>query len=185
MIKILWIKYYKSIEAQKRWWMWRYGKQSRMLLKLVALVNVWSMDFTSKTSVNDIIEVIAENICHITYSEIKDAGTFSTLNWWKQGHWKNRRVGIGSEILCWKSNGEVCRSLETRSVWCHTVKKITKEMIDHIFHTSGGSVVVCLQADGASVMSGEFAGVAGRSENFHWLVLIHCTAHHLNLLVTV
>ena len=67
----------------------------------------------------------------------------------------------------------------------HTIKKITKETIDHIIHTSEGSVVVCLGAHGASVMSGEFSGVAEllRSENFHWLVYIHCTAHRLNLLV--
>ena len=41
-----------------------------------------------------------------------------------------------------------------------TIKKFAKEVIDHIILTSGGAMVVCLGADGASVMSGEFAGVA-------------------------
>ncbi|CAB4059231.1 unnamed protein product [Lepeophtheirus salmonis] len=37
-----------------------------------------SIDYTSKTSVND-IEVIAQNTRQIIYSEIKDAGMFSSL----------------------------------------------------------------------------------------------------------
>ncbi|CAB4063236.1 unnamed protein product [Lepeophtheirus salmonis] len=38
-----------------------------------------SIDYTSKTRVNDIIQVIAQNTCKIIYSEIKDAGMFSAL----------------------------------------------------------------------------------------------------------
>ena len=38
-----------------------------------------SIDYTSRTSVNDIIEVIAQNTRRIIYSQIKDAGIFSAL----------------------------------------------------------------------------------------------------------
>ncbi len=42
----------------------------------------------------------------------------------------------------------------------HTIKEHTKEVIGCIIDALEGSVVVSLGADGASVMSGEFAGVA-------------------------
>ena len=38
-----------------------------------------SIDYTSKTSVNDIIEVTAQNSRQIIYSQIKDASMFSAL----------------------------------------------------------------------------------------------------------
>ena len=45
--------------------------------------------------------------------------------------------------------------------------------------------MICLGADGASVVAGEFSGVAEllRSDYFHLLIHIHCTAHRINLLV--
>ena len=47
-------------------------------------------------------------------------------------------------------------------------------------------MVICLRADGASVMSVEFSGFAEllRSDYFHWLLCIHCTAHRINLSVS-
>jgi hypothetical protein len=60
-----------------------------------------------------------------------------------------------------------------------------KRIVNEITQSSEESAVVSLEADGASIMSGEFAGVAEllRSEHFHWLIYINCTAHHLNLMV--
>ena len=47
-------------------------------------------------------------------------------------------------------------------------------------------MVICLGADGASVMAVEFSGFAEllRSDYFHWLLYIHCTAHRINLSVS-
>ena len=144
-----------------------------------------SMDYTSKTSVNDIIEVIAENIRHIIYSEIKNAGMFSTLVDESKDIGKREELALAVRYCAGKVVERFVDLRKLDQFDAHTIKKITKETIDHIIHTSGDSVVVCLGADGASVMSGEFSGVAEllRSENFHWLVYIHCTAHRLNLLV--
>ena len=48
------------------------------------------------------------------------------------------------------------------------------ELINFIIQSSGG----------ASVMAGEFSGVTKllRSDYFHWLIYIHCTAHPIELL---
>ena len=137
-----------------------------------------SMDYTSKTSVNDIIEVIAENIRHIIYSEIKNAGMFSTLVNESKEIGKREELALAVRYCAGKVVERFVDLRKLDQFDAPTIKKITKETIDHIIHTSGGSVVVCLGADGASVMSGEFSGVAEllRSENFHWLVYIHCTA---------
>ena len=65
------------------------------------------------------------------------------------------------------------------------IKTATQKVIDEIIQLSDGSQIASLGADGASVMSGQFAGVAEllRSQSFPWLIYIHCTAHRLNLMV--
>ena len=65
------------------------------------------------------------------------------------------------------------------------INECVSELINCIIQSSGGSMVICLGADGASVMAGEFPGVAEllHSDYFYWLIYIHCTAHRINLLV--
>ena len=48
---------------------------------------------------------------------------------------------------------------------------------------SSGAAIISLGADGASVMSGKYFGVAEllRSEQFQCLVYTHCTLHRLNI----
>ena len=47
-----------------------------------------------------------------------------------------------------------------------------------------GCMVTGLGADGASVMSGEWAGVQALLKRIYpWLIYIHCAAHRLNLVV--
>ena len=66
------------------------------------------------------------------------------------------------------------------------IKECVNELINCIIQSSGGSMVICLGADGASVMAGEFSGFAEllRSEYFHWLLYIHCTVDRINLSVS-
>ena len=74
---------------------------------------------------------------------------------------------------------EICYSVQLlTSLDASTIKEVTKETIDKIVQYSDGSNVASIGADGASVMSGQFAGVADllRSEYFPWLIYIHCTA---------
>ena len=65
------------------------------------------------------------------------------------------------------------------------IVNVAKEMVETIIQISEGAIIVSLGADGASIMSGEFGGVAKllRSEHLHWLIYIHFTAHRINLLV--
>ena len=144
-----------------------------------------SMDYTSKTSVNDIIEVIAENIRLVIFSQIKDAGMFSALIDESKDAAKREELALA---VRYSAGNVVERFVYLRKLDqfdAHTIKECVNELINNIIQTSEGSVVVCLGADGASVMSGEIAGVAEllRSEYFHWLIYIHCTAHRVNLLV--
>ena len=47
-----------------------------------------------------------------------------------------------------------------------------------------GCILTGLGADGASVMSGEWAGVQALLKQMHpWLIYVHCVAHRLNLVV--
>lgn len=134
-----------------------------------------SMDYTSKTSVNDIIEVIAENIRLVIFSQIKDAGMFSALIDESKDAAKREELALA---VRYSAGNVVERFVYLRKLDqfdAHTIKECVNELINNI---KPG-------ADGASVMSGEIAGGAEllRSEYFHWLIYIHCTAHRVNLLV--
>ena len=63
-----------------------------------------------------------------------------------------------------------------------TITVQTKDLIELVKQHSNGSVVISLGADGASMMSGEYAGVGEilRSQHFPWLLY---TAHRLNWIV--
>ena len=63
-----------------------------------------------------------------------------------------------------------------------TIAAQTKDLIELVKQHSNGSVVISLGADGASVMSGEYAHVGEilRSQHFLWLLY---TAHRLNWIV--
>ena len=51
-------------------------------------------------------------------------------------------------------------------------------------NNSDQACLISFGADGASVMSGEYAGVAQLlKSHFNWLIYTHCTAHRLNLVV--
>ncbi len=144
-----------------------------------------SMDYTSKTSVNEIIKVIAEGIRQIIFAQIKDAGMFSTLIDESKDAAKREELALAVRYSAEKVVERFVELQKLDQFDAHTLKEHIKEVIGCIIDASEGSVVVSLGADGASVMSGEFAGVAEllRSEQFNWLIYVHCTAHRLNLLV--
>ncbi|CAB4066139.1 unnamed protein product [Lepeophtheirus salmonis] len=93
---------------------------------------------------------------------------------------ETRRVGFGCKIFNRAWFGKIFVPSEAQAI-----KECVNEMINCIIQSLGGSILVCLGADGASVMVGQFTGVTEllRSEYFHWLMYIHCTAHRINLLV--
>ena len=66
------------------------------------------------------------------------------------------------------------------------ITEATKELFNVIIQQPDHEGnIASIGADRASVMSGEFSGVAERlrSEFFPWLIYIHCTANRLILMV--
>ena len=144
-----------------------------------------STDYTSKTSVNGFIEIIADNVRKVICSQIKDAGMFSALIDESKDTAKREEFALAVRYFAGKV---VERFYDLRHLDlfdARTIMNVAKEMVETIIQISEGAIIVSLGADGASVMSGEFGGVAKllRSEHFHWLIYIHCTAHRINLLV--
>ena len=86
--------------------------------------------------------------------------------------------------MLWKDSPVYLRKLDLFDA--QAIKECVNELINCIIQSSGGSMVICLGADGASVMAGEFSGFAELfpSDYFHWLLYIHCTANRINLSVS-
>lgn len=144
-----------------------------------------STDYTSKTSVNGFIEIIADSVRKVICSQIKDAGMFSALIDESKDTAKREEFALAVRYFARKVVERFYDLRHLESFDARTIMNVTKEIVANIIQSSEGSIVVSLGADGASVMSGEFGGVAEllRSEHFHWLIYIHCTAHRINLLV--
>ena len=152
-----------------------------------------STDYTSKTSVNGFIEIIADSVRKVICSQIKDAGMFSALideskDTAKREEFdtaKREEFAIAVRYFAHKVVERFYDLKHLESFDARTIMNVTKEIVENIIQISEGSIIVSLGADGASVMSGEFGGVAEllRSEHFKWLIYIHCTAHRINLLV--
>ena len=61
---------------------------------------------------------------------------------------------------------------------------VNEEVLPTIGKLASSASRLVLGADGASVMSGCYEGVAAKlRRSYPWLLYIHCAAHHLNLIV--
>lgn len=118
-------------------------------------------------------------------SQIKDAGMFSALIDESRDTAKREEFALAVRYYAGKVVERFYDLRHLGSFDARTIMKVTQEIVDNIIQSSEGCIVVSLGADGGSVMSGEFGGVAEllRSEHFYWLIYIHCTAHRINLLV--
>ena len=142
--------------------------------------------YTSKTSLNGFFEVIADSIRQKICEEIRECGMFSILIDESKDQGKREELAL---VVRYYSDKVVERSYDIRMLTdfdAAAITEATKEVLDVITQRSNHEGnLASIGADGASVMSGEFSGVAEclRSEFFPWLVYIHCTAHRLNLMV--
>ena len=145
-----------------------------------------AMDYTSKTSINEIIKIIAYSVRSAICNQIKNSGNglFSVLIDESKDTAKREELAIAVRYNVGKVVERFYDLRPLEDFGARSIMALTKEVIDLITE-SCGAAVISLGADGASVMSGKYAGVAEllRSEQFQWLIYIHCTAHHLNLLV--
>ena len=148
--------------------------------------NRTAMDYTSKTSINELIEIIADSVRSVICSQIKNSGSglFSALIDESKDTAKREELAIAVRYYVGKVVERFYDLRPLEDFGARSIMTFTKEVIDLIIERSGAAIV-SLGADGASVMSGQNAGVAEllRSEHFQWLIYIHCTAHRLNLVV--
>ena len=145
-----------------------------------------AMDYTSKTSINEIIKIIADGVRSAICNQIKNSGNglFSVLIDESKDTAKREELAIAVRYYVGKVVERFYDLRPLGDFGARSIMTLAKEVIDLITESSGAAVI-SLGADGASVMSGKYAGVAEllRSEHFQWLVYIHCTAHRLNLVV--
>ena len=150
------------------------------------MCNRTAMDYTSKTSINEFIEVIADGVRSAICGQIKSSGSglFSVLIDESKDTAKREELAIAVRYYVGKVVERFYDLRPLTDFGARSIMTFTKEVIDLIIESSGAAVI-SLGADGASVMSGAHAGVAEllRSEHFQWLIYIHCTAHRLNLVV--
>ena len=141
-------------------------------------------DYTSKTVVNEMIEVIAEQTRNEILQEIKSNGFFSVLLDESKDTGKREELALAVRYI---HGGEITeRFLKLQQLHefdAEAITTVAKSDIDNIIEKTAAHIV-SLGADGASVMSGEFSGVAQRlTRTYSWLLYVHCTAHRLNLVV--
>ena len=144
-----------------------------------------SVNYCSKTSFNGFIEVIASAVRDEICNEISESKIFSVLIDESKDMGKREELAL---VIRYFKEKVVERFFSMKMLTdfdAEAIKDVTKKNIDDISQKSDGSNIASIGADGASVMSGQFGGVAEllRSEHFPWLIYVHCTAHRLNLMV--
>jgi hypothetical protein len=142
-------------------------------------------DYLSKTIYNEFITIMATKVKKSIFQEVaatkffsvivdecKDVCIFEQLSLCV-------RYSIGSKPI------ERFVQIVHLSEGSYGAKAIVKEVEKLVTELIGfGCMLTGLGADGASVMSGEWAGVQALLKQIYpWLIYVHCVAHRLNLVV--
>lgn len=142
-------------------------------------------DYLSKTIYNEFITIMSSQVKEAIFQEVASTKFFSVI----VDECKDvcnfeqlslcLRYSIGSRPI------ERFVRIAHLSEGSYTAQDIVKEVEKLVTELVGfGCMLTGLGADGASVMSGEWAGVqALLKQNYPWLIYIHCVAHRLNLVV--
>ena len=143
------------------------------------------MDYTSKTSLNEMLSILAVQIRNQICHQIATAGCFIALIDESKDKGKREELAFSVRYYTDKVQERFLYMTALTKFDAEAISAVTKDLISEVQQKSNGSPIISFGADGASVMSGRLAGVAEllRSRNFNWLVYIHCTAHRLNLVV--
>ena len=143
-----------------------------------------SYDYTSKRSSIELVEAMATEVRHQIKDQIERAGMYSMLI-------DECKDNAGHEELstCFRfvnDEGEVQeRFYELTRLKQTDANTIVKEgALPASEQFASSSTLLALGADGASVMSGCYEGVAAKlKRSYRWLLYVHCAAHRLNLIV--
>ena len=141
-------------------------------------------DYTSKGSSLELIRAMASEVRHLIEEQIDKTGMYSMLI-------DECKDNAGHEELstCFRFVNDEGR-IEERYYDLVRLKETDAETIvnEGVLPTSKklslSATLLALGADGASVMSGCYEGVAAKLKRYYpWLIYVHCAAHRLNLIV--
>ena len=118
-----------------------------------------AMDYTSKTSINEIIKIIADGVRSAICNQIKNSGNglFSVLIDESKDTAKREELAIAVRYYVGKVVECFYDLRPLGDFGARSIMTLAKEVIDLITESSG-AVIISLGADGASVMSGKYAG---------------------------
>jgi hypothetical protein len=142
-------------------------------------------DYLSKTIYNEFITIMATKVKKSIFQEVAATKFFSVIVD------ECRDVCIFEQLsLCVRysiGSKPIERFVQIvhLSEGSYGAKAIVKEVEKLVTELIGfGCMLTGLGADGASVMSGEWAGVQALLKQIYpWLIYVHCVAHRLNLVV--
>ena len=141
-------------------------------------------DYTSKRSSLELIRAMASEVRHLIEEQIDRAGMYSMLI-------DESKDNAGHEELstCFRFVNDEGR-IEERFYDLARLKEtdaqtiVNEGVLPTIEKLSSSATLLALGADGASVMSGCYEGVAAKLRRYYpWLLYIHCAAHRLNLII--
>ena len=118
------------------------------------------MDYTSKTSLNEMLSILADQIWNQICHQITAAWCFSALIDECKG--KGNREELAFSV-CYYTKKLQERFLSMTALTkfdAEAISAVTKDLISEVQQKSNGLPIISLGADGASVMSGQLAGVA-------------------------
>ena len=142
------------------------------------------VDYTGKTSLNEMLSMLAVQIRNQICHQIATARCFSALI--DESKDKGKRE-LAFSVRCYteKVQERFLSMTELSKFDAEAISAVTKDLISEVQQKSNRYPIISLGVDGASVMSGRLAGVLEllRSRYFNWLVYIHCADHRLNLVV--
>ena len=142
-------------------------------------------DYLSKTIYNEFITIMATEVKRSIFKEVaatkffsviidecKDVCNFKQLS-------LCLRYSIGSRPI---ERFVQLVHLSDGSYGAQAIIKEVEKLVTELIHVGG--VLTGLGADGASVMSGQWADVQALLKQIYpWLIYVHCVAHRLNLLI--
>ena len=141
-------------------------------------------DYTSKRSSNELVKSMAFEVRRTIKEQIDEAGMYSMLI-------DECKDNAGHEELaiCFRFVND-SEEIEERFYELARLKEtdaatiVNTGILPAFERMNTSASLLAVGADGASVMSGCYEGVAARlARQYPWLIYIHCAAHRLNLIV--
>ena len=141
-------------------------------------------DYTSKRSSLELIRGMASEVRHLIEEQIDKAGMYSMLIDECKDNASHEELSTCFRFLNDEGRIEERFYDLTRLKETDAQTIVNEGVLPTIEKLASSASLLVLGADGASVMSGCYEGVAAKlRRSYPWLLYIHCAAHRLNLIV--